>query len=113
MWKHEFEKHLVCGNTKNPYKYFWWGQFLRERFNLYETLKQNNIVPSNKLYYNTKIIEKSIKDSFKYDTVLTCDKNDIVNEVWFCMNKYFELINCPQSVMKYRCKKNFISYAIV
>lgn len=111
FWKHNFDKYLVCYNTKNPYKYFWWGLFLRDKFNLYEILKKDNIEPSNKLFYNTKIIEKSIRDAVGFDIVLTCNSKDILTEVGLCMNKYFELINCPINAYNNRCKKNFIWYS--
>lgn len=113
FWKHQFLKHLTCTDSSNPYIYFWYGLKLREKYNLFSILRQNDIIPSNNKLYETKLIQNVINNQINKKIILNCNENNILSEIKICFDKSFNVIDCPSVDKKYKCTSDFISYPIV
>lgn len=114
FWQHEYLKHMTCINETNligDYKYFWDGLNLRESLNLYSALSRFNITPTNNHYYALNDIMYAIKKTYGSNVVITCTNNSIIEEVRFCMNKDFQLFDCPQNEYNEACRNKYLLYS--
>ena len=93
FWQHEYDKHLTCAKDvyPDPYILFYYGLQLREKYDIYNTLLNNNIYPSNEIKYNIQQIYDSIKQKYNVNTVATCINTTILNQIIFCMTKNLTL----------------------
>jgi ribonuclease T2 len=112
FWKHEFQKHFTCAQNiyADPYKLFWKGLRLREKYNLYKTLNDNGIVPSNERLYETVKLRKIVGDKYNVDVVITCDEDHILEEIRLCMSQKLELMNCTKNDCSEGCKTDYVTY---
>jgi len=117
LWVHEFKKHATCAENDpllaTEYQFFSTGLALRNRYDLYNILKNNSIVPSNVVKYSPLKLSKIISKSLNNTVVVICDSNDILNEVRICLNKNLEQFDCPTLEMKEQCKQKYILYNII
>lgn len=111
FWAHEYLKHMVCASDtyKNPYELFTYGLELRNKYNIYEYLKNNDIVPDNNIKYNVTKLTSVIKKSLGVNTIITCN-DGILTEVRLCMTNNFKLFDCPINLYKDQCKLLSIKY---
>lgn len=114
FWKHEFFKHLTCidENPENGYKYFWYGLNMRTNFNLYTEFYNNQIIPSNNHNYPSLVIQNLLKKIYGIDTIVTCNDMGILEEIIYCIDKEFELFDCPKNIYHENCKNSVINYSV-
>ncbi|CAH8298731.1 unnamed protein product, partial [Schistosoma turkestanicum] len=76
FWAQEFEKHGQCA-VQDPrigsvFGYFNAALVLYNRTNLLNTLKRNNIVPSNRTMYSKIYFQNVMKKEYGYPAWLLC-----------------------------------------
>ena len=108
FWKHEYNKHFKCAQDTFPnvYKLFYYGLMLRNKYNLYELLKNNGIYPSNTVFYDIN----KINYVFNTSVVITCETENILTEIWMCMDKQFRPFGCPKNLSASGCKFSKLWY---
>lgn len=113
LWQHEFQKHATCAELdpllSSEYQYFSTGLSLRQKYDTYNLLKNNSIIPSNTIKYKTD----TISNIFLPRVAVICDKNNILNEIRFCLDKNLIQFDCPNSEMKAECQNDYIIYNLV
>jgi len=112
LWQHEFSKHMVCAmkTYPDPYKLFYVGLMLREKYNLYQLFADHDIVPDNSIKYELNKLYYIIKQAYNVNVVITCEPDTILNEIRFCMDKDFNLFDCPDNLCKEQCKSGSVWY---
>lgn len=112
FWEHEFTRHLKCYEDiySDPYNLFWYGLYNRTNLNIYNSLLKNDIIPSNNVNYSTNLINNVINKNFNTKVIVTCTSKNILEEIRFCMTKYFQLFDCPVNEQKEACKSEYIWY---
>lgn len=112
LWQHEFHKHMTCATSSypDPYTLFYVGLDLREKYNVYQLLANHDIVPDNNIRYDINKLYYLIKKAYNVDVVITCEPDTILNEIRFCMDKDFNLFDCPKNLYKEQCKSSAIWY---
>lgn len=112
LWEHEYYKHMLCAidTYSNIYKLFYFGLLFRDKYNIYKLLSNNNIYPNNTTYYNLLEFNTIIKTNYNATIIITCNKDNILNEIRFCLTKEFQLFNCPENLFKDECKSSLIKY---
>ena len=112
FWQHEFSKHMVCATNiyPDPYKFFYTGLALREKYNVYQLFASHDIYPSNDMKYDLNKLYFVIKQEFGINVVITCEPNTILNEIRFCIDKNFSLFDCPKNLYKDQCRSQSIWY---
>ncbi len=101
FWEHEYNKHGTCARQDKIYfpnelTFFQTGLALREVYNVYSALKNENIVPGNQ-YQNTTIYNALLKQ-FNFRTPIYCvEKNGkpVLDHIISCFSKEIEPMNCP------------------
>jgi ribonuclease T2 len=117
FWSHEYYKHMSCLEEdpifKNELNCFEYGLTLRNMFNYYDALKLQNIIPTNNCCYKTQVIHDVIKKYVKHEPVIICNSNGVLNEIIVCIDKFSNLIDCPESEISKQCTKEFIMYSTI
>ncbi|XWV25984.1 T2 family ribonuclease [Tupanvirus soda lake] len=97
--EHEFFKHGTCASTDylffSEFEYFNAGLILRNKYDLFKTLTNANIYPSNQDKYYLEEIFNAIKYMTNYNPAITCDDNGYLNEIIICMDPNLNLMDCP------------------
>ena len=112
LWQHEFYKHMTCATDTypDPYTLFYVGLDLREKYNVYQLLANHDIYPNNEMKYDINKLYYLIKQAFNVNVVITCEPDTILNEIRFCMDKDFNLFDCPDNLYKEQCKSGSVWY---
>jgi len=114
FWKHEYRKHQSCAKSdpifNTEFKYFLTGLFLFFQSDIYKTLKDNEIIPTNKYAYSVNKFIYILEKKYNSTIVITCSKDQIISEVIICFDKNLNTINCPKNEIKKKCKYNKIIY---
>lgn len=117
LWIHEYQKHASCAKDDplldTEYEFFLAGLRLREKYNLFNILEKNYIVPSNNIKYPTNKIITVLNSALNYTVTVICNCNNILNEIRICLDKDLNQFNCPSSELKEQCKNNYIIYNLV
>lgn len=117
LWIHEYQKHATCAESDplltTEYLYFSTGLNLRNKYDIFDSLKNNSITPSNSIKYPTLKLVKVLANLFNHPVVVICDKNNILNEIRFCLDKNLEQFDCPTSEMNEQCQQDYIIYNLV
>lgn len=117
FWSHEYRKHASCAKSdpllKSEHQFFTTGLSLRDKYDLFNILKNNSVVPSNNIKYNTQKISQIISDFLNNTVVIVCDKNNILNEIRICLDKNLRRFDCPNSEIKEQCQNDYVIYNII
>lgn len=103
-WNTRFIKSL---STEE--KFFNVSLALREKFDVYDMLFSHNIIPGS--YYDVDLLANTIKNITGTTIVVTCDSNNVLTQVIFCLNKNLTLLQCPSNLVdSLQCNSKQISY---
>ena len=117
FWEHEYYKHATCAASDpllgTEFDYFNTGLVLQERYDLYQYLADYGIYPSNFMLYQTQYIYDAIRKNINVEYVLTCDTNEILDEIIICLDTNLNPINCPKNEMNQMCQSGMITINVV
>ena len=110
FWKHEYYKHASCAKKdillNTEFLYFDKTLEMRKKYDLYKILSDNNIYPSNHKKYSISLFKNLFKKIFKFNPIITCNKNNILTEIQLCLNFNLNIINCPNDKFMNKCHDN-------
>jgi len=106
FWKHEYLKHGTCAASDpilaTELEFFSAGLSLRQTYDLYQILTNNNIYPSNEQSYDTTEILNTVSQAIGTNVALTCDDtyddNSLLDEIIICLDANLNPIDCPNSL---------------
>ena len=119
FWEHEFLKHFTCVTDTFPYPYklFWIGLYLRQKFNVYNALNASNIIPNNiHKPMHISYFVNALKKYYGKNVIVACERDTsgrsyLLSEVRLCFTKHFELFDCPTLLQnREACSANKITY---
>jgi hypothetical protein len=101
FWGHEWEKHGTCALSvlSSEKRYFKTTLKLHWKYDLAAALRAADITPSNSIMYPRKDIEGAIAGMFRVDPIVRCDVQGQLSEIWMCVSKDLELMECPAQAM--------------
>jgi len=102
FWVHEWSKHGTCCQTAEAVntqrKYFSKGLELRQQFDILSILAKGGIVPSDTTNYKPSQFQNVLGGVLGLKPQLFCLQDEgkqYLMEIWFCVDKSFEVMNCP------------------
>ena len=116
LWQHEWQKHGTCTKTKQI-DYFNSTLSLFKMFQIYEWLKESNILPSNEKTYEVSDIKKVLSNKLGHSVLITCPssrsetventgKAHTIKEIRICISRNTsQVIDCSEES---ECKQQFL-----
>jgi ribonuclease T2 len=106
FWEHEWLKHGTCAQNlpalQGELNFFSLPLQFRKKFNLYQSLLNQNIAPSAAKTFSHNQFVAALQEAFNERIGVYCSysedtKMHYVAEIRFCMMKDFSLMECPTS----------------
>ncbi|KMT07056.1 hypothetical protein BVRB_6g153850 [Beta vulgaris subsp. vulgaris] len=99
FWAHEWNKHGTCSFFSNQQDYFQAGLDLKDKTNLLQALKDEEIEPNDE-FYNVEDMKEAIKKKIGFYPWIECnhdsDDNSQLYQVYICVDTNGkDLIKCP------------------
>ena len=105
FWEHEWFKHGTCASVipslDGELNYFSKPLDFRTKWNLYQALFQQGIAPSATKTFSHDQFAAALNTVFGFDIEVYCayspdTQEHYVAEIRFCLDKSFQLIQCPK-----------------
>ncbi|BFZ12072.1 hypothetical protein BsWGS_15111 [Bradybaena similaris] len=103
LWQHEWEKHGTCAyvlpSIRGELKYFNATLQLYHNLNVYDTLSQAGIVPTQDKLYNLSVVFDAVLHAYKKIPQIECyyaEGKHYLDQVWLCYNRALQLQDCPE-----------------
>ncbi|XP_071834142.1 ribonuclease T2-like isoform X2 [Apostichopus japonicus] len=111
LWAHEWNKHGTCAGIlpelDGEHNYFSKTMQILESFKFDSIFKANHVEPSATKIYKADNFTEAISKSLGFEPVLQCyttinetEQTTFIEEVEICLNKTFQVIQCPVSPLK-------------
>jgi len=104
FWSHEWDKHGTCAESipsmNTEYNYFSSAISLQTKYDSVDALAASDITPSSENWYSVADIQNALSDYFHVTPTITCqsiDLGDALDMIQFCVDKNFQLEDCPSS----------------
>jgi ribonuclease T2 len=115
FWQHEYYKHISCmedGDRLFPNEYvsFGMGLYMRQAYNIYQWLANENIYPTLVALTVRKDIQRAIHKHYGKKPVVTCTPSGYLEEVRLCMDKNLKPIDCNAEELSARCPDKALWY---
>lgn len=113
LWKHEWEKHGTCAATvdevDDEVKYFNKSLVLYERFDIFNTLKKHEFIPSEEKVYDRVSLHQILKSAYGVNIDFHClqdqeTENSLLADVRLCLTKNFHLMDCKERAWKWNSR---------
>lgn len=100
FWSHEWEKHGTCcadvSVLSTEFDFFNTVLKLRNKYNLYSTLVNAGIFPSDSSKVDSNTFKSAIESAFGATPVISC-QNGNLDSITICLTRSFSAIDCPNS----------------
>ena len=120
FWDHEWITHGTCAasldSLRGELNYFQAGLLLNKKYKLLEVLSKHDILPSYSRAYGIEEVLGALHEEFGHTVCLDCfeinDIEQLLYQVYICLDKNLSMINCP--VCKRYCDdgKNLVYHPI-
>eukprot|EP00696_Hemimastix_kukwesjijk_P018022 gnl/Hemi2/6806_TR2318_c0_g1_i1.p1 gnl/Hemi2/6806_TR2318_c0_g1~~gnl/Hemi2/6806_TR2318_c0_g1_i1.p1 ORF type:complete len:294 (-),score=110.95 gnl/Hemi2/6806_TR2318_c0_g1_i1:281-1162(-) len=98
FWSHEWQRHGTCATSVFPTQHDFFSNTLalRDKYDIEAMLSASGITPGGS--YNTQDILDSVSQTTGFAPSITC-KNGDVWEIWICLDKGLNPVQCPSSTV--------------